>query len=331
MLPQRPFGRQARSVVGYSVLTALMIVTRMPVFVPAALLHCAFRNGRRAAWAALAMSVLLVGVYGATAPVTTPDVQKLLWTILAGSVVTIALPAMAAIPMVERVEKFGRVLMFLMAGALVGLALTEIASQALLSYSPYAAHVAQADELAREIVKIYRERKMPADLISAAERWRSLSAYVLPAQMLISIATIHTLSLMMFGRLRAWQDHAERRAISEASRAYLFRNFELPEWLLFAFVFGGLTPLAGGLLQKVAANTLVTVVFLYLLQGLAVFRSTLLALGTGLFGTFLGWAALLLMFPVSALLLGVAGLFDPFFDFRKFKKRKDDSHESHSD
>ena len=331
LLPQRPSGRTARSVVGYSVLTALMIVSRMPVFVPAALLHCAFRNGRRAAWLALGLSVLLVAVYGVTAPVTEPDVQKLLWSILAGSVLTIALPSMAAIPMVARVEKFGRVLMFLMAGALVGLALTEIASQALLSYSPYAAHVAQADELSREVVKIYRERKMPADLIGAAERWRIISPYILPSQILISITLIYTLSLMMFGRLRAWQDHAERRSLSETARAYLFRNFELPEWLLFAFVFGGLTPLATGLLQKIAANTLVTVVFLYILQGLAVFRSMLLALGAGLFGTFIGWAALLLMFPVSVLLLGVAGLFDPFFDFRHFKKRKDDSHESHSD
>ena len=47
----------------------------------------------------------------------------------------------------------------------------------------------------------------------------------------------------------------------------------------------------------------------------------------------LGW--LLLVFltitGVGPLLLGVAGLFDPFFDFRHFKKRKDDSNESHSD
>ena len=34
---------------------------------------------------------------------------------------------------------------------------------------------------------------------------------------------------------------------------------------------------------------------------------------------------------VGPFLLTVAGLFDQFFDFRHFKKRKDDSHEGHSD
>ena len=42
-------------------------------------------------------------------------------------------------------------------------------------------------------------------------------------------------------------------------------------------------------------------------------------------------ARLLTLTGVGPLLLGLAGLFDPFFDFRHFKKRKDDSHESHSD
>jgi hypothetical protein len=45
-LPHRSPGRQVRSVALYSVLTALMIC-RLMVFVPAALFHCAIRNGRR--------------------------------------------------------------------------------------------------------------------------------------------------------------------------------------------------------------------------------------------------------------------------------------------
>jgi Predicted membrane protein (DUF2232) len=328
LLPQRPTGRQARSVVGYSVLTALMIVSTMPVFVPAALLHCAFRHGRRAAWTALGVALLLVAAYGAVLdPAPVPDGQKLLWSILIGSVLTIALPSMAAIPMVARAETFGRVLIFLMAGALVGLALTEVGSQTFFSYSPYAVHVTQVDELAREAVTVYRERKMPPDVIRGVERWRTVSRTIVPAQMLMSIALIYTLSLMMYGRLRAWQDHAERRPLSTAARAYLFRNLQLPEWLLFAFIFGGVTPLATGLLQTVAANTLATVVFLYILQGMAVFRSMLLAVGVGPFGTVIAWGLIVLLLPVTC----VVGLFDPFFDFRHFKKRKDDSHESHSD
>ena len=62
-LSSRPFGRVVRSVIGYSLLTALMFITPMLVFVPAALLHCAIRNGRRAAWTALALAVALDTLY----------------------------------------------------------------------------------------------------------------------------------------------------------------------------------------------------------------------------------------------------------------------------
>jgi hypothetical protein len=87
------------------------------------------------------------------------------------------------------------------------------------------------------------------------------------------------------------------------------------------------------MLQKVAANTLTVAVFLYVLQGLAIFRYLLIAMGAGMAGKMLGWLLLvfLTLTGVGPLLLGLAGLFDPFFDFRHFKKRKDDSHESHSD
>jgi hypothetical protein len=88
------------------------------------------------------------------------------------------------------------------------------------------------------------------------------------------------------------------------------------------------------MLQKAAANTLAVVVFLYILQGLAIFRFMLVAVGAGVTGTLLAWTLLgflTLAGGVGPLLLGVAGLFDPFFDFRHFKKRKDDSDESHSD
>ena len=333
LLPGRPFGRQVRSIAGYALLTALMIVTPMLVFVPAALLHCAIRNGRRAAWAVLVIAVALASLYAAGMPPTAPDAQKLAWSYLAGVALAIALPAMAAVPMVERGEKFGRVVMFLLAGALVGLALTEVASNTFLGFSPYAAQLAQAKEAGVQLVEMYRANGLPADMVQFAKRWADFTMYVLPAQMLILISLVFILSLLMLGRLKAWRELAARRGQTETLGVYLFRNFSLPDWLLFAFILGGLTPMMTGLLQKVAANTLAVVAFLYILQGLAIFRFTLAAMGAGFAGTMLGW--LLLVFltftGVGPLLLGVAGLFDPFFDFRHFKKRKDDSHESHSD
>ncbi|HVE71357.1 MAG TPA: DUF2232 domain-containing protein [Thermoanaerobaculia bacterium] len=326
MLPQRPLGRQARSVLGYSLLTALMILARMPVFVPAALLHCAVRNGRRAVWAVLAISVLLVSAYGVSVPFAKPDLQNMWWASLGAVVFAIALPAIAAVPLVERAEGFGRVLLFLLAGALVGLALTEVASQLLFSFSPFAMEVAQTKALWVEVAKAYRELKAPAEMIRIAEQAGPVNAYLLPGQLIASLAVIFILSLLMFGRLRGWQDR-------EAARPYLFRNLQLPEWLLFAFIFGGITPLASGLLQKIAANTLLVVAFLYVVQGLAIFRAMLVAVGAGPVSSLLAWMLVGMMFftGVSQVLLGVVGLFDPFFDFRRFKKRKDDSHESHSD
>lgn len=332
-LPDRPSGKVARSVVLHSLLTALMIVTPMLVFVPAALLHCAIRNGRRAAWATLVLASAMAALYGAAIPAASPDAAKMAWSYLAAVILAVGLPAMAAVPLVERSEKFGRVLVFLLIASSLGLALTETASRRFLSYSPYAAQVAEAGKTSAEFVQMYRSKGMPADMVRLAERWIGYSSFVLPAVLLINLTFVFILSLLMLGRLKAWRERAAARGDAEAMSVYLFRNFALPDWLLFAFVLGGLTPLVGGMLQKVAANTLALVVFLYILQGLAIFRFLLVAMGAGFVGTMLGWMLLgfLTITGVGPLLLGLAGLFDPFFDFRHFKKRKDDSHESHSD
>ena len=333
LLPGRPFGRQVRSVIGYSLLTALMIVTPMLVFVPAALLHCAIRNGRRAAWAVLVLSLAIASLYAAAIPATPADAQKMAWSFMLAVGLAITLPAMAAIPMVERGESFGRVLVFLLAGAMVGLAVTETASQLMMSFSPYAAQVEQWKATGAQAVQIYRTNGMPADAERLARTWVGYSTFVLPGLMLMNVTLVFILSLLMLGRLKAWRALAARSGDERTLGVYLFRNLSLPDWLLFAFILGGLTPLLTGLLQKVAANTLAVVAFLYILQGLAIFRFMLVAMGVSFAGKVLGW--LLLVFltfaGVGPLLLGVAGLFDSFFDFRHFKKRKDDSNESHSD
>lgn len=333
MLPAPSLGRLLRSVIGYSLLTALMIVTPMLVFVPAALFHCAIRNGRRAVWATLLIALALGSLYVASMPAVPADAVKMAWTYLAGVALGVALPAMAALPMVERGEKYGRVLVFLLIAGAIGLTVTELGSRALIDWSPYAAQVAQAKQTSAEFVQLYRDKGMPAEMVRLAERWIGYSTFVLPAVMMINITLVFVLSLLMFGRLKAWRELNARRGDNEALGAYLFRNFSLPDWLLFAFLLGGLTPIAQGMLQKVAANVLTLVAFLYILQGLAIFRFLLVAMGAGFAGTALGWLllAFLMITGVGPLLLGMAGLFDPFFDFRHSRKRKDDSHESHSD
>lgn len=326
-------GRQARSVAGYSFLTALMIVTPMLVFVPAALFHCALRNGRRAAWVTGIAALSLAAAYAAVVPAPA-EYANLAWSNMAGVGLAVILPSLIALPLVERAMRFGTVVTALLAGGLSGLLITELGSRALLSFSPLAFHVSQAQKSNAEVIRFYRENKAPADMLSMMERWSEISTILLPAVMLIMLTLIFILSLLMLGRLKVWRETAAQRQDGQAQGAWLFRNFALPDWVLFAFVLGGITPLVSGLLQTVTANTLVVVAFLYIMQGLAIFRFALVAMGAGFAGTMLAWMLLIILTlsgGAGLLLLGVAGLFDPFFNFRHPKKRKDDSHESHSD
>lgn len=332
VLPPRPFGLQARSVAGYTLVTALMIITPMLVFIPAALFHCAIRNGRRAAWIAGVAAVALATLY-LVSTASAGVALNMVWSSLAGVTLAVVLPSLAALPFVLRAEKFGRVLVFLLIGGVLGLAATEIGSRSILAFSPYALQVTEVQRNNTETMAVYRSYGMAPEMLRMMEKWATYNTFVLPAFLLIMLSLAFILSLLLLGRLKAWREHAAARGDGEALGVYLFRNFSLPDGLLFAFIVGGLTPLASGMLQKVAANTLTVVAFLYILQGLAIFRFLLVAMGAGFAGTMLGWLLLvfLTLTGVGPLLLGLAGLFDPFFDFRHFKKRKDDSHESHSD
>ncbi|HYI08410.1 MAG TPA: DUF2232 domain-containing protein [Thermoanaerobaculia bacterium] len=332
-LPDRPLGRQMRSIAAHALLTTMMIVTELLVFIPAALFHCALRNGRRAAWATAAVAFGVASLYAAAIPSTQPDAVKLFWAGLLSIGLTVALPALAALPLVEQGAKFGRLVALLLLGSVAGMVATEALSRSVLSISPYTLQVAQSKVNNAQFVQFYRTNGAPPEALRMMERWATYSTTLLPAVMLVLLTLIFVLSLLMLGRLKAWREHAARRGDGDALGVYLFRNFALPEWVLFAFVLGGVAPLASGLLHQVAANTLFIVAFLYFLQGLAIFRFVLLAMGAGFAGTMLGWLLLvfLTLTGVGPVLLALAGLFDPFFDFRNFKKRKDDSHESHSD
>lgn len=331
-LPERPNRAVARSlvVICYSLLTALMIITPLLVFVPAALLHCGIRSGRRAAWAVLVLSGAIAAVLLAV-PAGAPP---MVWSYLATVVFALGLPAMLALPMVERGEKYGQVAVFLLIASVAGLVATEIASRLLIDHSPLGRHLEQAEQFTAEWMQFYRDAGVPAESMGRLRWLLRAMMYVLPAMVIIQMAMSFILSLLMLGRLKAWHERAARLG-QQTAGTYLFRNFSLPEWLLFVFVLGGLTPMVTGVLQQVGANMIAIVAFLYILQGVAVFRYLLTAVGASGCGTLFA-GTLLFVFAVAGpgtLLLLLAGLFDPFFDFRRFKKRKDnsDGNESHSD
>lgn len=333
-LTDRPFARLARSVAGYGLATALMLVSPLLVFAPAALFHCAMRNGRRAAWTAAVIASGLSTLYFAqVANASGASDVRMAWTSLMAILLSVVAPALVVLPLVERAESFGRTLMIALVSSAVGLGITEVAMRVAAAFSPLAVHTAQAHQTAAKIVEMYRSANAGADVLQWMQRWMHYAVDVLPAMILIDIALVFVLSLMMLGRLTVWRPASAITPVeTEMRQKYLFRNLSLPDWVLFLFVFGGTMPLLKGTLQNIAANVLALVVFLYLLQGLAIFRSMLVRAGAGFIGGIFGFVLLIMlaMAGIGLLLLAVAGLFDSFFDFRHLKG-KDDSHESHTD
>ena len=345
----RTLGRAARYIVGYAILIAVMLVSPLFVFLPAALFHCIIRNGRRITWTSLFIGTALAGALAlacAATPQVTAAEANMSLAYLVALVLAVALPAMAVAPMVERAESFGRVLLTsIVLGAIgravavarqcgrgaIGLAATEVSMRQIAGFSPFADQVAGARVQALKFVSIYQKAGIPNDAIGFLRKWMEIGVYCLPAFLLIDVILVFVLSLVLFARLRSWREMMERRQTAFNS-PYLFRNLSLPEWLLFAFIIGGLSPLASGMPQRIGANVLALVTFLYLLQGLAIFRSFLAATGAGFTGVFFAYVllGLLTLTGIGPLVLGIAGLFDSFFDFRKFN-RKDHSDESHLD
>jgi len=336
-MPDRPFGRIVRSVFGYSLLMAFMFFPAVVVFLPAVIFHCGIRNGKRATWLALLIGAaigLSLGAAAANHPGVTSDELRLAYASLASEFLTLALPAMLVLPLLERSASFGNVVVAAVLVAIPGFALTEFGTHALLGGSHYADQAAQFAQMKAIVVANYQHTPgVPAEVVDGVRSSFEVLSKFLPAISVISVIVFFMLSLMMFGRLRAWREFVRTREVSQSTGVYLFRNFSLPDWLLFAFVISGLAPLATGQLQNVALNVLMVVLFLYLLQGLAIFRSLLVTLGIsglGMLFAFFMLAILTATRGIAPILLTIAGLFDSFFDFRKFR-RKDDSNESHTD
>ena len=237
-----------------------MFVSPMFVFVPAALFHCAIRNGRRAAWlrwfwrwpiAALlrrrgprrraadaAMSYGLGRIWPAG---RWPSRCRRCWCCRSSSAARRS--AACSCPL-------------LVLAAIAGLAVTEIGHARAAGFSPYAAQVAQAQQTSRQFMACYQQGghaggRGPARCETVD---RLQHVLLLPAFLLIDIAIVFVLSLVMFGRLQAWRELVGARGDAVRRAPYLFRNLSLPDWLLFAFVLGGLTPLASGMLQKVGGE-----------------------------------------------------------------------------
>src|SRR5438105_526908 len=247
-LPERSFGRVVRSVLGYALLVALMFLSPLYVCIPAALFACGMKNGKSATIAMLTLATAIawfIDMQTAHVPGVGVTDAMLIYSYLAALVVAVSIPALLVLPLVKRAEPFGRVLVTAILLGISGLAATEAVMQTRFNFSPFHEQAIRARQTATQVIATYQKSGVPSDAIRILSRWIDFALSCLPAFFLIDIIVVFVLSLVMFGRLKAWREFVTKRG-GERAQTYLFRNFSLPDWLLFGFVIGGITtPILG--------------------------------------------------------------------------------------
>ncbi|MEO8215726.1 MAG: DUF2232 domain-containing protein [Acidobacteriota bacterium] len=302
-----------------------VVLAPLTLFVPAAFLHAALKNGLRSAWGAIIGSGAIILVLGGGLSLLGSSTDSAA-AIAAGVrfLLEVAVPAGLMAVLLLRGHSFGSLLTAGLAASGAGILAGELVMRGLFHYSPYAALVTNFRTMSAETLRYYKSIQMPADALKMMTTAADIMVSSFMPFVLLSVAALtFLLSLTLLPRLPAARTTGSR---------FLFRNFALPEWMLILFVLGGISPLARGPLRMAGLNVLAVVALLYFFQGLAVFRAIILRLGFGAGGRFLAWGmlALLMFYGLAPIALFIVGLFDPFFDFRKLN-RKDVPHESHTD
>lgn len=315
-------GAELRKMGLHALAAAVMYVTPLILFVPAAFITAGVRFGIKGLVTAIGGAALvliaLASVLGgwSVSPAELSGIARL--------VATVGFPAWIATMMLGRRAGIGSILVAAVITSAIGYGAVELVMRATLDYSPYLNIQAAFEKAGGPTIELYREMGISGEALDAVERFSAaIASTFVPSLMLIITATMFLFSVVMLGRL-PW---SERGAPN-----LLFRGFRLPDWVLFGFIAGGLSPFLGGIPRKIGLNLLVVVLFLFVIQGLAVFRGITLKLRLGALGIFVAWAmlAFLTFNGVGVFFLFLAGLFDPFFDFRNFRK-KGENDEGNSD
>jgi hypothetical protein len=103
------------------------------------------------------------------------------------------------------------------------------------------------------------------------------------------------------------------------NRDWLFRQLKIPDYFLFVFLFFGLLLLVKtSTVRGIALNGFILIVFIYFLQGLAVLKHYLDLFKADVVMRILAYASLFLF--SLWIVLALVGLFDIWFNFRKYKK-----------
>ena len=299
-----------------------MFISPLALFVPAAFMSSRIKNGRSGIAGTIfgaAGIFLLASLGGTSGGPSAPMVAN------AGRLIfEIGLPSYVATELMSRALPFGVVVIAALASAAMGFFINEVALQSLMSYSPFEAVVQNVRKTSATSIEMYRSAGFPPEMLESMKRLSEVvaSSYV-PLIMAAVTVLMFVLSLVMLPRL----------PVGRASGSgFHFRTLAFPDLLLFVFVLAGLSPLADEPLRTVGLNILGLTMLVYFLQGLAVARSVMTRPGVKMPAMLIAFSLLvfLTIYLVAPVLFFLVGLFDSFFDFRRFK-RKDDSHESHSD
>lgn len=102
------------------------------------------------------------------------------------------------------------------------------------------------------------------------------------------------------------------------NRDWCFNHLKIPDYFLFAFLFFGIfLLLKTAQMHAVALNGFIVTVFVYLFQGLAILRYFLTLFKAGFLLRMLAYASVFLF--SLWIILAIAGLFDTWFNFRRYK------------
>jgi hypothetical protein len=316
----QPMRRQVRSIVLHAV-TGALTYQLVGLLAPAVFITAGLRNGWRGFLGALAGASLIIGSFAAVLPST---FQKAEIADAVRLVLEVGLASGVALALVRRRSSGGKVVLAALGASAVGFVASELVMRAAADFSIYSTILGELQRMSGEFLKELQSKGSTAHDLELWKRgFQAVSGRFAPAVLLCTTALSFVASLTVVPRV-AYD--------VPGSEVYLFRRFALPEWLLVVFVVVGLSPALQEPFRTIGFNALAVVVFLYVLQALAIYRSVLARLPIGLFGLIAAFAFIfLLMGAVLPLaLLALAGLFDPFFDFRNLH-RKEQSDESDSD
>lgn len=317
----QPMRRQLRSIALHAV-TGALAYKLIGLLAPAVFITAGLRNGKRGLIGALAGAAGILALFSAMLP---SSLRALELSDTIRLVLEVGLASAVALVLLRRRVASGTVVVAAVIASGVGFALTELVLRQVTHLSLYAVVLEELRARSSELLQTVKQN--PAAARESLEMLKHVTAAIIdrfvPSLLFCTWAASFAASLTLLPRV-AYD--------LSGSEEYLFRRFALPDWLLLLFVASGLSPLLREPFATIGYNMLAVVLFLFVLQGLSIYRSVLARLPIGLFGLIVAFALLFLLMQavLPLVLLALAGLFDPFFDFRHLH-RKEQNNESDSD